>query len=679
LRKVQVPTTRKDVERLREEIRRHEHHYYVDASPVISDREFDAMMTALAEAEKEHPEWRSTDSPTQRVGGEPVDGFVTVQHTVPMLSLANGYSLEELGEFDTRVRRGLEVESVDYSVELKIDGVGVSLRYVDGVLAQGISRGDGRRGDDITTNLRTIGGLPLKLRGKAPPRLEVRGEVYMRVADFEALNEARRKSGEPEYANPRNLAAGSLKMLDPREVATRSLNVFLYTVLDPGDHGLKTQMEALAWMAALGLPVHTGARLAHGIEEVEKATAEWGEGHHDLAFETDGLVIKVNEVAAQRRLGATSKSPRWGLAYKFETESAVTQVLDIGLQVGRTGTVTPVAHLEPVLLLGTTVSRATLHNQDEIKRKDIRIGDWVEIEKGGEIIPKVIAVLADRRTGEEKSFRMPRKCPVCGTPLVQEEGEVALRCDGAGCPAQAKARVRHWASRDALDIAGLGEAVVDQLVDKGWVENPADLYQLTAHQIASLERQGEKSAENILQALRESKRRSFDRVLFGLGIRHVGATLAATLAQRFDGFEELATATVEELEAIPDVGPVVAESLHRFLHASETRRLWRRLELEGIEPQPLEGAGELAPWAGRTFVLTGALSGRTRSEAAAEIKALGGKVVSSVSSKTDYVVAGDEAGAKLIKAQKLGVTVLDETGFERALEDAAGLPGETDG
>jgi DNA ligase (NAD+) len=669
LRKVQVPATRKEVERLREEIRRHEHLYYVETAPAISDREFDALMAALEEAERDHPEWVTPDSPTRRVGGEPMQGFATVAHTVPMLSLANGYSSEELREFDRRVCKGLETETVNYAVELKIDGVGVSLRYTDGRFVQGISRGDGRRGDDITSNLRTIGALPLRLRGEVPAELEVRGEVFMRTPDFLALNEERRRRGESEFANPRNLTAGSLKMLDPRVVADRPLTLYLYTVLNPGDHGLESQMQALGWMKELGLPVHSAARLARGLGEVERAIAEWSVKHHELPFETDGLVIKVNEFAAQSRLGATSKSPRWGLAYKFETESAVTRVLDIVLQVGRTGTVTPVAQLEPVLLLGTTVSRATLHNQEEIKRKDIRIGDWVQIVKGGEIIPKVVSVMTERRSGNEKGFRMPRKCPECGSPLVQEEGEVALRCDGASCPAQAKARVRHWASRDALDIAGLGQAVVDQLVDAGWVKTPADLYELTVEQIASLERQGVRSAENIVGALEESKHRSFDRVLFGLGIRHVGTTLAATLAERFASFEELAAASPEQLQAIPDVGPIVADSLYRYLNASETHRLWKQLVREGVSPSPLEMPAGAAAWEGLTFVLTGTLANRTRNEAAAEIQARGGKVASSVSRKTDFVIAGEEAGSKLVKAEELGITVLDEAAFERVLGD----------
>jgi DNA ligase (NAD+) len=667
LRKVQVPKTRKEVERLREEIRRHEYLYFVKATPEISDRDFDAMMAALVQVEEVHPDWRTPDSPTLRVGGEPLEGFKTVRHTVPMLSLANGYSLEELRDFDGRVRRGLESEQFEYTVELKIDGVGVSLRYDNGVFVEGISRGDGKRGDDITANLRTIGALPLRLRGRAPERLEVRGEVFMLLADFHSLNEARRERGETEFANPRNLSAGTLKMLDPREVAARALNVYLYSVVEPERHGLENQMQALDWMSDLGLPVHPAARTAAGLGEVEEAIGEWSDRHRELPFETDGLVIKVNDFDSQTRLGATSKSPRWGLAYKFETESAVTQVLDIGLQVGRTGTVTPVAHLEAVLLSGTTVSRATLHNQEEIRRKDIRVGDWVEIEKGGEIIPKVIRVLTDRRSGKEKRFKMPQVCPVCGSSLVQEEGEVALRCDGASCPAQAKRRVLHWAARDALDITGLGEAVVDQLVDQGWVQTPADLYALTAAQIASLERQGEKSAENLVASLEESKRRSFDRVLFGLGIRHVGATLAATLAQRFGSFEELAGSTRDALEEIPDVGPIVADSLERFLHDSETHRLWRELGERGLDPQPVEAPPVAAVWEGLTFVLTGTLSLRNRSQAAAEITSLGGKIASSVSRKTDFVVAGEEAGSKLDRARELGVEVLDEQAFDRAL------------
>lgn len=681
MREIPVPATREAAERLREEIRRHDRLYYVEARPEIPDREYDALLAALVAAEAAHPDWVTPESPTQRVGGAPAPGFAAVAHSAPMLSLANGYTLDEVREFDARVRKGLGVERVDYVVELKIDGVAIGLRYAGGRLAQGLTRGDGRVGDDVTQNLRTVRGLPLVLRapegtaGTAAARadLEVRGEVYMLRADFAALNRAREERGEPPFMNPRNLTAGTLKTLDPREVAGRPLRVALYTVVDAARHGLRTQREALAWMRGRDLPVRPEAQAARGVEEVEAAIASWADRYRDLPFDVDGLVIKVDDLAAQQALGATAKSPRWGLAYKFETESALTRLLDIELQVGRTGVVTPVARLEPVVLLGTTVSRATLHNQEEIRRKDIKIGDWVVVEKGGEVIPKVVSVVTERRSGAERDFAMPERCPECGSALVQEEGEVALRCDGVACPAQTRGKLLHWASRGALDVAGLGEAVVEQLVGRGWVSDVAGLYDLDAERLASLERQGQKSAENLVRALEASKTRPLERVLFGLGMRHVGSSLAAALARRFGTYEALAVATHEELLGVPDVGPVVADALERYLGDPQAQALWRRLTERGLRPQAPAPAAAGAPWEGLAFVLTGTLARRTRTEAAAEISRRGGKVASAVSQKTHFVVAGEEAGSKLDKARALGVRVLDEAEFDLALADPARL------
>jgi DNA ligase (NAD+) len=555
--------------------------------------------------------------------------------------------------------------------------VAIALRYREGRLAVGITRGDGRAGDDITRNLRTIRGVPLVLSGPGhEAELEVRGEAYLVREDFERLNQRREERGEPTFMNPRNLTAGTLKTLDPREVAGRPLRVFLYSVVEPARHGIATQWEALAWMRERGLPVSREARLAQGIEEVEAIAESWRGRYRKLPFDVDGLVIKVNEFASQRALGATAKSPRWGLAYKFETESATTRLVGIELSVGRTGVITPVALLEPVLLLGTTVSRATLHNQEEIRRRDVRVGDWVVVEKGGDVIPKVVSALTERRTGEEQPFVMPDRCPECGTPLVQEEGEVALRCDGVACPAQRRGRILHWASRGALDIAGLGGAVVEQLVERGWVSDIADLYGLEAKALATLERQGEKSAENLERAIADSRTRSLDRVLFGLGIRHVGATLAAALARRFGTYEALAAAGREGWLSVPDVGPIVADALERYFSDPRAADLWRRLVERGVDPAPPPAAPAGAPWEGLTFVITGTLAGASRSEAAAEIVARGGKVSAAVSRKTDYVVAGEEAGSKLEKARELGVRVLDEDAFRRALESPDGLAAE---
>ena len=670
-------TTREDVERLRESIRRHDFLYYVEARPELTDAAYDALMRALQEAEAAHPEWVTPDSPTQRVGDAPSPGFVSVEHSTPMLSLGNAYAPEEVREFDARVRRGLEVESVPYVVELKIDGVAIALRYRGGRLRLGITRGDGRVGDDITRNLRTIRGVPLVLSGPEPPaELEVRGEAYLLRADFERLNRVREERGEPTFMNPRNLTAGTLKTLDPREVAGRPLRVMLYGVVDAARHGIATQWEALAWMRERGLPVSADARLAQGIDEVEAIAESWRGRYRKLPFDADGLVIKVNDLPAQRALGTTAKSPRWGLAYKFETESATTRLVGIELSVGRTGVITPVALLEPVLLLGTTVSRATLHNQDEIRRLDLRIGDWVTVEKGGDVIPKVVAALPERRTGEERPFVVPDRCPACGTPLVQEEGEVALRCDGVACPAQVRGRILHWASRGALDIAGLGSAVVEQLVERGWVRDVADLYGLEAEKLATLERQGEKSAENLARAIAASRTRPLDRVLYGLGIRHVGTTLASALARRFGSYEALARAGREAWLGVPDVGPTVADALERYFADEQATDLWKRLVSGGLDPAPPPAAPAGAPWEGLTFVLTGTLAGASRTEAAAEIVARGGKVSATVSKKTDYVVAGEEAGSKLDKARELGVRVLDEAAFGRALESPESLTTE---
>ncbi|HKA25464.1 MAG TPA: NAD-dependent DNA ligase LigA [Candidatus Eisenbacteria bacterium] len=673
MRSAHVPTTREEIERLREAIRRHDFLYYVEARPEVTDLEYDALMRALQEAEAAHPEWITPDSPSQRVAEMPSPGFVSVEHSVPMLSLANAYSKDELLEFDTRVKKGLEVERVPYVVELKIDGVAITLRYRAGSLELGLTRGDGRVGDDITRNLRTIRGVPLTLAGAPPVELEVRGEAYLLRADFERLNRQREEKGEPAFMNPRNLTAGTLKTLDPREVAGRPLRVFLYTVVDAPRYGLSSQWEALTWMRDLGFPVSREAKLADGIEEVEAIAESWRGRYRKLPFDADGLVIKVNEFAAQAALGSTAKSPRWGLAYKFETESAVTRLLAIDLQVGRTGVITPVARLEPVLILGTTVSRATLHNQEEIKRRDIRVGDWVVIEKGGDVIPKVVSVIAERRTGEEAPFVFPDRCPVCGTPLTQEEGEIALRCDGVACAAQTRGKILHWASRGALDIAGLGDAIVEQLVAQGWVKDVADLYGLEAAKLETLERMGEKSAENLVRAIAASRTRALDRVLFGLGIRHVGASLALTLARRFRSYEALAAAGRDAWLEVQDVGPKVADALERYFVDPQAQNLWARLVAGGLDPVSPAAAPRGAPWEGRSFVLTGTLTRWSRNQAAAEIAARGGKVSSAVSKKTDYVVAGSEAGSKLDKAQELGVTVLDEDAFALALEDPASL------
>ena len=682
----EVPKTHAAYEALKRTLERHDRLYYVEAKPEIGDREYDALYKALLDAEQAHPDWVTPDSPSQRVSETPLGGFATVRHSSPMLSLDNGYSLDELREFDARVRKGLDADVVDYTVELKIDGIAVVLRYEDGVFARGLTRGNGVEGDDITQNLRTLRGLPLVLEapkgGRALPKtLEVRGEVYLSRERFDKLNAAREAAGEALYANPRNTAAGTLKLLDAREVARRGLAYFAYTVPDPGALGASTQYEVLARLRDLGLVVEKHAARVHGVEGVEEQIARWETKRKTLGYDTDGLVVKVDDLAAQRALGATSKSPRWALAYKFETESAQTRLLDIRVSVGRTGAVTPVAILEPVLILGTTVARATLHNVDEVARRGVRIGDLVVVEKGGDVIPKVVRVVEEARTGEERAFTFPDTCPECGTPLVHEEGEAIIRCDGPACPAQRRGRLLHWAARSAMDITGLGDAVVEQLVAAGRVKDPADLYGLSVDELAALERMGKKSAANLVAGIEASKDRPLDRFVHALGIRHVGTTTARALARAFGTLDALAAAGVEELEAVPDVGPVVAESVHRWFDDAAGRDLLARLKAGGVAPPPFATPARDAastPWTGLTFVLTGTLAGRTRVEAGNEIEARGGTVAGSVSKKTSFVVAGEEAGSKLDKAKDLGVPVLDEAAFDAALADPGSLRAATE-
>ena len=671
---MKTPTTREELDALKQALAHHDRLYYVEAQPEISDREYDALYKALVDAEAAHPEWVTPDSPTRRVSESPLGGFETVRHSTPMLSIDNGYSLEELHEFDARTRKALDVEGVDYVVELKIDGVAIVLRYEDGRFARGITRGDGAVGDDVTQNLRTLRGLPLAL--KEPRTIEVRGEVYMERARFDELNARREAEGEALYANPRNTTTGSLKMLDAREVARRRLSYFAYAVADPIALGVGRQLEVLTRLRELGLRVNPHARRVHGVEGVEAEIARWEKARGTLGYDTDGLVVKVDDLGQQRLLGATSKSPRWALAFKFETESATTTLKAIRLQVGRTGAVTPVADLEPVLLLGTTVARATLHNFEEIRRKDIRVGDRVVVEKGGEVIPKIVRALVDQRTGSETEFAIPSTCPECGTPLVQEEGEAVIRCDGPACPAQRRARLLHFAGRDAMDIAGLGEAVVEQLVARDLVRDPADLYDLTVETLAGLERMGRKSAENLAKGLADSKTRTLDRLLFALGIRHVGRTLARSLAQHFGSLEAIEAADEAAFLAVPDVGGIVAQSLVRWFESAAGRALLAKLRAAGVAPEALERVEADAPWQGLTFVLTGTLHAHTRLSATAAVQALGGTVSGSVSKKTHVVVAGEEAGSKLEKAQELGVRVLDEAAFTAALADPSGLRAE---
>lgn len=677
---------------LRKLIRYHNRRYYVDNDPEISDREFDELLRELEELERRLPALDDPNSPTHRVGGEPLEGFESFRHRLPMLSLQNTYAEEEVREFDTRVRRILAVSGpVAYVVELKIDGVAVALHYRDGSFMRGITRGDGIRGDDITANLRTVRSLPLVLEPalKAlPGYLEVRGEVYFSRQDFSALNSSRQAAGQKPFANPRNAAAGTLKLLDPREVSARPLSLFVYQIAgatesarlsrqsasSAGGSGkaasevLGTQFEVLDLLRSLGLPVNPHARRAGDIEEALGIFSEWDAQRADLGYDTDGMVLKVDNLAWQERLGTTSRAPRWGIAHKFETERATTRVSDITVQVGRTGAVTPVADLEPVELGGTVVKRATLHNADEIARLDVRIGDLVTIEKGGEIIPKVTAVLKKRRKGSEVVFRFPDRCPVCGQPLEREEDEVLIRCVNEHCPAQLKRQILHFASRGAMDIDGLGGALVDQLVDRGLARNVADLYTLRLEPIAELERMGAKSAANLIKAIDASRSRPLDRLVYGLGIRHVGAHAARILSRAHDSIAALSNAGEGELAQLEEIGPVLAASVQRYFRRPQTKRLLKRLEQARVSLARRAEARRGAAFEGLTFVLTGTLPAMTRQEARALIESQGGRVASSVSRKTGYLVAGADPGAKLQKAGTLNVPIIDEATLLRLID-----------
>jgi DNA ligase (NAD+) len=661
----------REVQRLRAEIDRHNYLYYVEAAPEISDREFDRLLKRLEELEVEHPELITPDSPTQRVGGQPLECFVPVEHAVPMLSIDNTYSYDEIREWDARVRRGLTAgEAVRYVVELKVDGVAVSLRYEEGRFVLGATRGDGYRGDDITTNLKTVRNVPLKLTDGFPEALEVRGEVYMTNSELVRLNEQRAAEEEPPFANPRNATAGSLKLLDPRLCARRRL---LFVSHGLGEcRGLKaaSYWDILAQMKSWGVPVSPHNAVYDSIEQVIEHAQLWESKRNTLDFQTDGLVVKVDDLGQRLRLGARSKSPRWVIAFKYSAEQAVTKITAITVQVGETGKLTPVADLVPVPLAGTTVKRASLHNADEIARKDVRVGDTVVIEKAGEIIPQVVRVEVEARDATERPYHFPKECPSCGAAVVREEGEADHRCSNppSRCPAQLEEGIRWFAHRDAMDIDGLGEKLIHQLVERGLVRSLADLYRLDAPTLAGLDRMGEKSAENLVAGLNASKSRSLDRFLTGLTIRHVGTRVAELLAERFGTLQALRGATLADLEAVPGLGPVVTRSVHEFLADPENTRVIDDLLAAGVRPAPVTAqVASLAslPLLGKTIVLTGTLPKRSRSEAEALIKRFGGKVTGSVSKATSYLLAGAEAGSKLEKARQLHITVIDEAELER--------------
>ncbi len=658
---------------LRDELRRHERLYYVLARPEVSDAEYDALSRELLAIEERWPELVTPDSPTRRVGGAPVDGLPNVRHEVPLLSLENAYSEAELDAWLARVTDRLDGRLPEIVCELKIDGLSISLVYEEGVLVRGATRGDGTTGEDVTPNVRTIRVLPLRLPEGAPRLLEVRGEVYLGKSAFKALNAAREEAGEPLFANPRNAAAGSLRLLDSRETARRRLSVSLYSVARwEGEGAPATQAGSLEALVRLGLPVSPHRFVAGSADEVKAFLVEWREKRHTLDLETDGAVLKVSPVSDQQRLGATAKAPRWALAYKFPAEEATTRVTRIVVQVGRTGVLTPVAEFEPVLLAGSTVRRATLHNYEDLSRKDVRVGDTVAVEKAGDVIPKVTRVLLEQRPPGAAPFEMPATCPECGEKVVREEGEVAIRCVSASCPAQVKEAIRHYVARRAMDVEGLGDERVDQLLAAGLIADVAGLYALRAEDLAALERWGERSATNVLAEVERSKEAGLARLLFGLGIRHVGEKTGKLLARRFLTMDALRAATEEELTGVSEIGPETARSVRDWLDRPANQRLLAKLAEAGVRMNEPEGAlAPGGPLSGRTFVLTGTLSRRTREEAAAAIERAGGKVSGSVSKKTAAVVAGEEPGSKLQKARALGVPVWSEDDLDRAIGGAS--------
>lgn len=657
---------KEEIEKLRREIVKHDRLYYVEAAPIISDREYDALMERLIELEAQHPELIIPDSPTQRVGGEPLKGFVSLPHSQPMLSLSNTYSREELEDFDRRVREGLDGATYRYTCELKIDGVAVALRYADRRLQTALTRGDGSVGDDITINIRTIRQIPLSVPADFPAEFEARGEIYMQADDFLRMNEERESAGEKKFANPRNSTAGSLKMLDTREVAKRPLKAFLYDLRGEGLPGKHS--DRLDMLERMGLPINKNRRLCANLAEAWKFIEEWGEKRGSLPYEIDGVVLKADDISQREILGSTAKSPRWAIAYKYPAQQARTMLKAITLQVGRIGFITPVAELEPVYLAGSTIKRATLHNEEEIARKDIRPGDTALIEKGGDVIPKVISVDLSERPEDSRPFTMPDECPACGSKLVREPEEVMRRCPNVACPPQRLGRIKHFASRGGMDIEGLGESTVQQLIDADLIADYGDIYSLKKEQLLPLERMAEKSADNLLAGIEASKDRPLERLIYALGIKLVGAGAARILAEHFGSINVLMEADAEELEAIEEIGPGIASSAVDFFANPINREVLDKLKRTGVHFEAEKGGEEAEKiFAGMTFVLTGALENFTRDEAAELIKQRGGKVSSSVSKKTTYVLVGENPGSKYKKAMELEVEVMREGEFNKAI------------
>ncbi len=659
------------IENLRAKIRHHDGKYYVDNSPEIADYEYDQLMIELRSLESSHQKLITPDSPTQRVGGEPVSEFTSFEHKVPMLSIDNTYSDEELREFDKRIRRMLkDVDDIEYVVEHKIDGIAITLWYENGVFTRGATRGNGIRGDDVTTNLRTVKDIPLRFldadHTEIPSVIEIRGEIYLPDKDFQMLNQGREEAGEAQFANPRNAAAGSLKLLDPQTTAKRPLRLFAYSFGYHGDSKFTTHIECLESIENFGLPVNPHYKLCKNIDEAVSYCNSWETKKSNLDYQVDGMVIKVNSLELHDRLGSTSKAPRWVMSYKYHPEEATTKIEAITVQVGKAGTLTPVAELNPVPLSGTTVSRASLHNFDEIERKDIRVGDYVIVQKAGEIIPQVIKVVIEKRTGNEKRFDVPERCPACESEVTKEE--VYLKCYNPLCTAQAKRRIIYFASRNAMDIEGLGPTLIEQLVDKKVIRNYADIYSLKLDDLVPLERVGEKSAQNLINAIKESKARDLHCLICALGIQNIGTHAAEVLSKNFGTLDRLMNASVEELDEIFEIGEITAKSIVDFFSNSHTQDVINKLKAAGVNVKATHNeANPVSDIAGKSFVVTGTLNEYTRKEIEDIIKNLGGKVSSAVSGKTDFLIAGESPGSKFEKAEKLGTTILNEEGFKNLI------------
>jgi DNA ligase (NAD+) len=662
------------IEELRKVINHHNYRYYVLDSPEISDAEYDELMRELQQLESEHPELVTPDSPTQRIGAPPVEAFGVVEHPLPLLSLTNAFSYEELAAWHKRVSKLLGGRQFDLVCEPKIDGLAVALTYVDGLLVTGATRGDGYRGEDITKNLKTIRSIPLSVPKEAPPRFEVRGEVYLPKAGFKKLNEERAKEELPLFANPRNAAAGSVRQLDSSITARRPLDIFIYGLgWAEGKAVPDTHWEIMQYLKSLGFKINPNIALRHSLDEAEKYHQSWVESREKFPYEADGIVAKVNSIALQQELGTVAHEPRWAIAYKFPAIQGTTKLIDIGINVGRTGSLNPYAILEPVRVGGVVISSAALHNEEDIHRKDIRVGDWVVVQRAGEVIPEIVEPIVSRRTGKEKIFHMPGRCPVCGSEVIKPEGEAMHRCTNAACPSQALERIKHFVSRGAMDIDGVGEKLCQALFEAGLVKDAADLYYLTREQLLGLERMADKSASNVLSSIERSKDRPLARVIFALGILHVGDQYAELLAEHFASIDALAKASQEDLLSLPSIGPRIAESIAAFFRQEGNRQIIKKLKKAKVKlkrEEVKEAKPEKLPLAGLEFVLTGKLESFSRLEAEAKIKALGGKAGSDVTRKTSYVVVGADPGSKLAKAEKLGVKTLSEAEFLELLDKA---------